>query len=119
MDDPPRETPEVLATSLPYRKGIIGAFASHLAGASSFQGTTMAKKAKAGKARKATVGERIHRFEEAVHDHVLAAEVAAEESAGYGSLTSAVEAAEAAAVPEHELGHAKPDHKDNAEAADG
>ena len=72
----------------------------------------MAKKPKTGKARKATVGERIHRFEEAVHDHVLAAEVAAEESAGYGSVTSAVEAAEAAVVPEHELGHAKRDKQD-------
>jgi len=98
---------------------MIGVPASHLTGASPSQGTTMAKKPKAGKTRKATVGERIHRFEEAVHDHVLAAEVAAEESAGYGSVTTAVEAAEAAAVPEHELGHAKPDHKDNAEAADG
>jgi len=98
---------------------MMGVPASHLMGAPPFQGTTMAKKPKAGKTRKTTVGERIHRFEEAVHDHVLAAEVAAEESAGYGSVTTAVEAAEAAAVPEHELGHTKPDHKDNAEAADG
>ena len=65
----------------------------------------MAKKPKTGKARKATIGERIHHLEEAVHEHVLAAEVAAEESAGYGSVTSIVEAAEAAVVPEHELGH--------------
>ena len=98
---------------------MIGVPAIHLTGASPSQGTTMAKKPKAGKTRKTTVGERIHRFEEAVHDHVLAAEVAAEESAGYGSVTTAVEAAEAAAVPEHELGHTKPDHKDSAEAADG
>jgi hypothetical protein len=47
---------------------------------------------------------RLHRFEDAVHDRVLAAEVAAEEAAGYGSLTAAREAAETAVNPEHELG---------------
>lgn len=47
---------------------------------------------------------RLHRFEHAVHDRLLAAEVAAEEAAGYGSLTAAREAAETAANPEHELG---------------
>jgi hypothetical protein len=47
---------------------------------------------------------RIQRFEEAVHDRVLAAEAAAEEAAGYGSLTAAREAAEAAVNPDHELG---------------
>jgi hypothetical protein len=65
---------------------------------------TMAKKPKADKPAgekqpKETLGQRIH-------DHILAAEVAAEEAAGYGSVTVAVEAAEAAVVPEHELGHA-------------
>ena len=47
---------------------------------------------------------RLRRFEDAVHDRLLAAEVAAEEAAGYGSLTAAREAAETAANPEHELG---------------
>ena len=47
---------------------------------------------------------RLHRFEDAVHDRFLAAEVAAEEAAGYGSLTAAREAAETAANPSHELG---------------
>jgi hypothetical protein len=47
---------------------------------------------------------RLHRFEDAVHDRLLAAEVAAEEAAGFGSLTAAREAAEAAANPAHELG---------------
>jgi hypothetical protein len=47
---------------------------------------------------------RLHRFEDAVHDRLVAAEVAAEEAAGYGSLTAAREAAEAAANPAHELG---------------
>lgn len=47
---------------------------------------------------------RLRRFEDAVHDHLLAAEVAAEEAAGYGSLTAAREAAETAVNPEHELG---------------
>jgi hypothetical protein len=47
---------------------------------------------------------RLRRFEDAVHDRVLAAEVAAEEAAGYGTLTAAREAAETAANPQHELG---------------
>ena len=46
----------------------------------------------------------LRRFEDAVHDRLLAAEVAAEEAAGYGTLTAAREAAETAANPEHELG---------------
>lgn len=46
---------------------------------------------------------RLRRFEDAVHDRLLAAEVAAEEAAGYGSLTAAREAAETAANPSHEL----------------
>ena len=46
----------------------------------------------------------IRRLEDAVHERLLAAEVAAEESAGYGSVTAAVEAAETAVNPEHELG---------------
>jgi hypothetical protein len=45
----------------------------------------------------------IRRLEDAVHDRLLAARVAAEESAGYGSVTAAVEAAEAAVNPDHEL----------------
>jgi hypothetical protein len=47
---------------------------------------------------------RLRRFEDAVHDRLLAAEVAAEEAAGYGTLTAAREAAETAANPKHELG---------------
>jgi hypothetical protein len=47
---------------------------------------------------------RLRRIEDAVHDRLLAAEVAAEEAAGYGSLTAAREAAETAVNPEHELG---------------
>ena len=47
---------------------------------------------------------RLRRFEDAVHDHFVAAEVAAEEAAGYGSLTAAREAAETAVNPDHELG---------------
>jgi hypothetical protein len=46
----------------------------------------------------------LRRFEDAVHDRLLAAEVAAEEAAGYGSLTAAREAVESAANPKHELG---------------
>ncbi len=46
---------------------------------------------------------RLRRFEDNVHDRLLAAEVAAEEAAGYGSLTAAREAAETAANPSHEL----------------
>jgi hypothetical protein len=48
---------------------------------------------------------RLRRFEDAVHDRFLAAEVAAEEAAGYGSLTAAREAAETAVNPAHELGN--------------
>jgi hypothetical protein len=47
---------------------------------------------------------RIRRLEDSLHDRLLAAEVAAEEAAGYGSLTAAREAAETAVNPEHELG---------------
>lgn len=46
---------------------------------------------------KRSLGERLR-------EHLLAAEVAAEEAAGYGWATEAVEAAEAAVEPEHELG---------------
>ena len=45
----------------------------------------------------------IRRLEDAVHERLLAARVAAEESAGYGSVTAAVEVAETAVNPEHEL----------------
>ncbi len=51
---------------------------------------------------------RLRRFEDSVHDRLLAAEVAAEEAAGYGSLTAAREAAETAANPSHELGEDEP-----------
>jgi len=79
----------------------------------------MARKPKTDKPKKPSAGGRIHRFEQAVHDHVVAAEVAAEESAGYGWVTTGVEAAEAAVDPGHELGHTKPDEKEDSEAADG
>lgn len=51
--------------------------------------------------RKRSLGQRIH-------DRLVAAEVAAEESAGYGFAVEAVEAVETAVDPEHELG---PDEK--------
>ena len=41
---------------------------------------------------------------ERIREHILAAEVAAEESAGYGAVTTAVEAGETAIDPQHELG---------------
>jgi hypothetical protein len=44
----------------------------------------------------------LRRFEDAVHDRFVAAEVAAEEAAGYGSLTAAREAAESAVNPNRE-----------------
>jgi len=44
----------------------------------------------------------LHRVEDAVHDRFVAAEVAAEEAAGYGSLTAAREAAESAVNPNRE-----------------
>ena len=56
---------------------------------------------------------RLRRFEDAVHDRFLAAEVAAEEAAGYGSLTAAREAAETAANPSHELGEDEPGAADS------
>lgn len=62
------------------------------------------KKKPAGKREHHSIGERLHHAEQVLHQHVLAAEVAAEEAAGYGSLTAAVEAAEAAVNPDHELG---------------
>jgi hypothetical protein len=73
----------------------------------------MAKKAKdekppANQPPKHTLGQRIH-------EHIVAAEVAAEEAAGYGSGTVTVEAVEAAVSPEHELGH--PDDDDGAKPA--
>src|ERR1039457_2250655 len=45
---------------------------------------------------------RLRRFEDAVDDRLLAAEVAAEAAAGYGSLTADRGAAETAAKPQHE-----------------
>ena len=64
----------------------------------------MPRKKKAPTGQKVTLSERLHHAEQVLHDHILAAEVAAEEAAAYGSVTTAVEAAEAAAVPAHELG---------------
>ena len=56
---------------------------------------------------------------ERVRDHLRAAEVAAEEAAGYGWATEAVEATEAAVDPEHELGKDdKRDADDSAESGD-
>ncbi len=57
---------------------------------------------------------RLRRFEDAVHERLLAAEVAAEEAAGYGSLTAAREAAESAANPDRELGSDESDAADPA-----
>jgi hypothetical protein len=73
----------------------------------------MPRKKKAPAGQKATLSERLHHAEQVLHDHILAAEVAAEEAAAYGPVTTAVEATEAAAVPEHELG----DGDDNASNA--
>jgi hypothetical protein len=56
---------------------------------------------------------RLRRFEDNVHDRLLAAEVAAEEAAGYGSLTAAREAAETAANPSHELSEDEPSPADS------
>ncbi|MBV8195168.1 MAG: hypothetical protein JOY80_06530 [Candidatus Dormibacteraeota bacterium] len=49
---------------------------------------------------------------ERIHEHLEAAEVAAEEAAGYGWATEAVEATEAAVDPKHELGDRKDDKGD-------
>ncbi len=57
---------------------------------------------------------RLRRLEDALHDRLLAAEVAAEEAAGYGSVTAAVEAAESAVNPDHELGTDESDAADPA-----
>lgn len=65
----------------------------------------MPRKKKSAAAPKSSLSERLHHAEQVLHDHILAAEVAAEEAAAYGAVTTAVEAAEAAADPEHELGH--------------
>ena len=50
-----------------------------------------------------------HGLGERIREHLRAAEVAAEEAAGYGFVTETVEAAEAAINPDHELG--THDHK--------
>jgi hypothetical protein len=65
----------------------------------------MSRQKKSAAAPKSSLSERLHHAEQVLHDHILAAEVAAEEAAAYGSVTTAVEAAEAAVDPEHELGH--------------
>lgn len=53
---------------------------------------------------------------ERIRERLRAAEVAAEESAGYGFVTEAVEAAEAAVNPDHELG---PQHDGDKPDEDG
>ena len=50
-----------------------------------------------------------HGLGERIREHLRAAEGAAEESAGYGWVTEAVEAVEAAVNPKHELGPQKHD----------
>ncbi|MBV8527540.1 MAG: hypothetical protein JOZ75_04430 [Candidatus Dormibacteraeota bacterium] len=57
-----------------------------------------------------------HGLGERIREHLQAAEVAAEESAGYGWVTEAVEAVEAAVNPMHELGPQK--HDDGPEDSD-
>lgn len=47
---------------------------------------------------------------ERIREHIQAAEVAAEEAAGYGFVAETVEAVEAAVNPEHELGPQKHQH---------
>jgi len=51
---------------------------------------------------------RRQRLRDAIHDRLKAAEVAAEEAAGYGWATEAVEAAEAAVDPDREVGEEEP-----------
>jgi hypothetical protein len=46
-----------------------------------------------------------------IHERLMAAEVAAEEAAGFGWATEAVEAVEAAVDPERELGKEAPPGK--------
>jgi hypothetical protein len=52
---------------------------------------------------------RRHGLGEKVHDHLMAAEVAMEEAAGYGETTALVKGAEAAVDPESELGSSEDD----------
>jgi hypothetical protein len=53
----------------------------------------------------------LHRLEHTVHDHLMAAEVAMEEAAGYGEVTATVKGAEAAVDPDTELGDAEEESK--------
>jgi len=78
----------------------------------------MPRKKKTAAGPKSTLSERLHHAEQVLHDHILAAEVAAEEAAAYGSVTTAVEAVEAAAVPEHELGPSHDEAEDVRKAPD-
>ena len=78
----------------------------------------MPRKKKPAAGLKSTLSERLHHAEQVLHDHILAAEVAAEEAAAYGPVTTAVEAAEAAAVPEHELGRSDDEAEDVRKAPD-
>ena len=80
--------------------------------------TDMPRKKKTTAGPKSTLSERLHHAEQVLHDHILAAEVAAEEAAAYGSVTTAVEAVEAAAVPEHELGRSDDEAEDVKKAPD-
>jgi hypothetical protein len=78
----------------------------------------MPRKKKTAAGPKSTLSERLHHAEQVLHDHILAAEVAAEEAAAYGPVTTAVEAVEAAAVPEHELGRSDDEAEDVKKAPD-
>jgi len=64
----------------------------------------MTEKKESEEAPAAASPPRRHRLRDEIRDRLKAAEVAAEEAAGYGWATEAVEAAEAAADPAHELG---------------
>jgi hypothetical protein len=64
----------------------------------------MTEKPEGNKATEAGPPPRRHRLRDEIHDRLKAAEVAAEEAAGYGWATEAVEAAEAAVDPKRELG---------------
>jgi hypothetical protein len=56
-----------------------------------------------------------HRLSESIHERLAAAEVAAEEAAGYGWVTEGVEAVEAAVDPARELGPEEEQHEEHKE----
>lgn len=66
---------------------------------------------------KPSEGKAKHSLGERIREHLMAAEVAAEESAGYGFVTESIEAAEAAVDPDHELGSAGQDDESDEEAS--